>query len=124
MWAAEQNVPADVIFHDSTLKEVAQRQPHTLDQLRGITGIGERKLARYGDTLLDALAQHVSGAPSIEAAEPPADKTSTVETSIGMFRQNGSVEEIAAARGLKPTTIYGHLALGDCRRRSFARRRD
>ncbi|MFI4903147.1 MAG: DNA helicase RecQ [Burkholderiales bacterium] len=50
--AREQGVPAFVIFNDRTLAEVAQRRPISVDSLRGIGGIGDAKLARYGDALL------------------------------------------------------------------------
>jgi ATP-dependent DNA helicase RecQ len=50
--AREHGVPAYVIFHDSTLEAIAATQPRTLDDLRGITGIGAKKLERYGEALL------------------------------------------------------------------------
>ena len=50
--AREHGVPAYVIFHDATLEAVAAVRPRTLDDLRGIPGIGATKLARYGDALL------------------------------------------------------------------------
>src|SRR6185312_4858892 len=52
----EQGVPAYVIFHDATLREIATSGPSTLEQLGTITGVGEAKLARYGEALLSALA--------------------------------------------------------------------
>ena len=53
--AREQNVPAYVIFHDSTLRTIAEQQPATLDDLARVGGIGGAKLARYGERLLEAL---------------------------------------------------------------------
>jgi ATP-dependent DNA helicase RecQ len=50
--AREHGVPAFVIFHDSTLEAIAATQPRTLDELRGISGIGAKKLERYGEALL------------------------------------------------------------------------
>ena len=55
--AAEQNVPPYVIFHDATLIEIAHRKPQDLDEFLTIPGIGERKLARYGDEFLEVLAR-------------------------------------------------------------------
>jgi ATP-dependent DNA helicase RecQ len=52
----EQGVPAYVIFHDATLREIATSGPSTLDQLGTITGIGESKLEKYGEQLLATLA--------------------------------------------------------------------
>jgi ATP-dependent DNA helicase RecQ len=54
--AKEQGVPAYVIFHDATLREVATTAPSTLEELGTITGIGENKLAKYGEGLLAVLA--------------------------------------------------------------------
>ncbi len=50
--AAEHGVPAYVIFHDATLREIARVRPASLGALRGITGVGERKLEAYGDDIL------------------------------------------------------------------------
>ena len=50
--AREHNVPAYVIFHDSTLAQVAQRRPGTLAELGEISGIGARKLEAYGAGML------------------------------------------------------------------------
>ncbi|MGE3622824.1 MAG: DNA helicase RecQ [Bdellovibrionales bacterium] len=61
--AASQNVPAYVIFHDSTLREIAQRKPKTLDDMRDITGVGSRKLARYGEALLGVIRHGQAAAP-------------------------------------------------------------
>ena len=55
--AQRQSVPAFVIFHDSTLAEIAQRVPADLASLGGIAGIGKRKLERYGEALLALLSQ-------------------------------------------------------------------
>jgi ATP-dependent DNA helicase RecQ len=56
-WRAEvaraQNVPAYVIFHDRTLREIALVQPRDVGALAGIPGVGAAKLERYGQALLD-----------------------------------------------------------------------
>jgi len=54
--AREHNLPAYVIFHDATLAAIAQRAPHSLDDLQGISGIGARKLEAYGDEVLRVVA--------------------------------------------------------------------
>ncbi|MGQ0840214.1 DNA helicase RecQ [Actinokineospora sp.] len=55
--AKEQGVPAYVVFHDATLRQIAAESPSTLAELGTISGIGENKLARYGQQVLDALAE-------------------------------------------------------------------
>ncbi len=54
--AKEQGVPAYVVFHDATLRQIAAQAPTTLDALGTISGIGENKLAKYGQQILDTLA--------------------------------------------------------------------
>jgi ATP-dependent DNA helicase RecQ len=54
--AKEQGVPAYVIFHDATLREIAAAPPSTLDELGTVTGVGENKLTKYGQQILDTLA--------------------------------------------------------------------
>ena len=54
--AKEQGVPAYVVFHDATLRQIAAQAPTTLAALGAISGIGENKLAKYGQQILDALA--------------------------------------------------------------------
>ncbi len=53
--AREQNVPAYVIFHDSTLRTIATVAPEDLDELARIPGIGAGKLDRYGEDVLQQL---------------------------------------------------------------------
>ncbi len=55
--AKEQNVPAYVIFHDSTLREIAERRPASLPELGRIGGIGGAKLARYGEEVLEVVRE-------------------------------------------------------------------
>ncbi|WP_081898956.1 DNA helicase RecQ [Herbidospora cretacea] len=62
--AKEQGVPAYVVFHDATLKEIATRLPSTLAELGTISGIGENKLAKYGESVLEVVAGETA-----EAAE-------------------------------------------------------
>jgi ATP-dependent DNA helicase RecQ len=54
--AKEQGVPAYVVFHDATLREIAATLPSSLAELGAVSGIGEAKLARYGQAVLDTLA--------------------------------------------------------------------
>ncbi|MER7365167.1 DNA helicase RecQ [Nonomuraea wenchangensis] len=53
--AKEQGVPAYVIFHDATLREIATRRPTTTAELSTVNGVGENKLAKYGDQVLEVL---------------------------------------------------------------------
>ena len=54
--ARQQGVPPYLIFHDSTLLEILNRQPKTLSEMSLINGVGQAKLERYGDAFLQVLA--------------------------------------------------------------------
>jgi DNA helicase-2/ATP-dependent DNA helicase PcrA len=54
--ARKDEVPAFVVFHDSTLQEIARQRPRELWQLAKVSGVGPTKLERYGDEVLAALA--------------------------------------------------------------------
>lgn len=56
--AKEHGVPAYVIFHDATLHELVRLCPQTEDELRQVTGIGVRKLDKYGNHLIEILRGH------------------------------------------------------------------
>jgi ATP-dependent DNA helicase RecQ len=63
--ADTQGLPPYVIFHDATLREIVERRPQTLGQFAGIRGVGEGKLARYGQQFIAVLR---------EAVDPAADR--------------------------------------------------
>jgi ATP-dependent DNA helicase RecQ len=54
--ATEAGVPPYVIFHDSTLRGIAETRPATLAELARVQGVGEAKLNRYGEAMLAAVA--------------------------------------------------------------------
>jgi len=53
--AKKRRVPAYVIFNDKTLIELAQERPQSFEEMLGISGIGEAKLKKFGQTLLDVI---------------------------------------------------------------------
>jgi ATP-dependent DNA helicase RecQ len=55
--AKEQGVPPYVVFHDKTLREIATLLPSSLGELGTVNGVGENKLAKYGQQVLDTLAE-------------------------------------------------------------------
>ena len=54
--ARRDEVPAFVVFHDSTLEEIARQRPKELWQLANVSGVGPTKLERYGDEVIEALS--------------------------------------------------------------------
>jgi ATP-dependent DNA helicase RecQ len=53
--AKELGMPPYVIFHDATLRQIATQAPSTLTGLSSVSGVGEAKLARYGQQVLDVV---------------------------------------------------------------------
>jgi ATP-dependent DNA helicase RecQ len=57
--ARAHGVPAYVVFQDATLREIAKVKPVSLDQLRGVSGVGEKKLTSYGDEIVGIISEMV-----------------------------------------------------------------
>jgi ATP-dependent DNA helicase RecQ len=64
--AREQSVPPYVIFHDSTLRELASRRPLTHEAMRGITGVGEQKLQRFGTAFIAVIQAQAGQAALVQ----------------------------------------------------------
>jgi len=56
--ARARNVPPYVIFHDTTLRELARVKPRSVDELSGIYGIGESKAARFGEAFVEEIKSY------------------------------------------------------------------
>jgi ATP-dependent DNA helicase RecQ len=81
--ARRQELPPYVIFHDSTLIEVARRRPGSLAALADIPGIGRSKLERYGSAVIGIVAgctAHPSSSASADAQRPGAEMAAPGET--------------------------------------------
>ncbi|MEU0053054.1 DNA helicase RecQ [Streptomyces sp. NPDC006309] len=61
--AREQGVPAYVIFHDATLREIVTQRPGSVRELGAVNGVGEKKLVTYGEGVLEVLASLDGPAP-------------------------------------------------------------
>ncbi|MFD8721937.1 DNA helicase RecQ [Streptomyces sp. NPDC059629] len=73
--AREQGVPAYVIFHDATLREIVSRWPESVAELGTVGGVGEKKLMTYGEGVLGVLASLNTPAPApAPTAAGPGDE--------------------------------------------------
>ncbi|GAA2421843.1 DNA helicase RecQ [Streptomyces glaucus] len=70
--AREQGVPAYVIFHDATLREIVTAWPTSVAQLGTVNGVGEKKLATYGEGVLAVLASLDGPSEAADPASGPA----------------------------------------------------
>ncbi|KFG74323.1 DNA helicase RecQ [Streptomyces mutabilis] len=84
--AREQGVPAYVIFHDATLREIATAWPTSIGQLGGISGVGEKKLATYGEGVLAVLA----GLEGPAAVSAPVSEPAPSRPSVGSVSDPGA----------------------------------
>nr|WP_167518931.1 DNA helicase RecQ [Streptomyces chryseus] len=91
--AREQGVPAYVIFHDATLREIATVRPGSVAELGGIAGLGEKKLATYGEGVLEVL-----GAPAGAGASAP------VAAPAGPVGSVAPAEAVAPAGAVAPAS--------------------
>jgi ATP-dependent DNA helicase RecQ len=118
----ERNVPAYIVFSDVSLRQMARFYPSNAAEFSRISGVGERKLAEFGQAFLEEIAIHLQHNPRqgfdndfslpAEEAETPSISTgmnSSATLSFRAFDSGQSPEEIAAERGLKVTTIFDHL---------------
>jgi ATP-dependent DNA helicase RecQ len=105
--AKEQSMPAFVVLHDSSLDEICRMHPQSLDDLREVTGIGERKAESYGQQILDALTRFRSGA---RATPPPEKKSAPAIETLSLLSAGNSFEDIAKIRGRQLSTVINAVA--------------
>ncbi|MGR9072006.1 MAG: DNA helicase RecQ [Gammaproteobacteria bacterium] len=104
--ADAQDVPPYVIFHDATLMEMLETRPESLERMRQISGVGDRKLALYGEEFIAVLNEFAVH----ETVETYPSSTDTVDESLALFRLGFNAEQIAQKRGMKKETVYLHLS--------------
>lgn len=118
--ADEQRVPPYIIFSDKTLHEMCRRYPAALSDMKGISGVGDAKLERYGADFVSVIKNYLDENPDISIQDrqsfaSPVNQTrekakgETFEKTCEFFKKGLSVEEIAKARNLTASTITGHL---------------
>ncbi|MBV1695575.1 MAG: DNA helicase RecQ [Hyphomicrobiales bacterium] len=102
--ATDAGLPPFVIFHDRTLLELVEKRPQTREALAAVSGLGERKIARYGDAVLGVVAGHKK--------HPLLDNrlSVTINQTLALHLAGKSPDVIASERGLTVSTVYGHFA--------------
>jgi len=102
--AKEHGVPPYIIFHDSTLQEMANSRPDSLDAMRYISGVGEQKLKKYGREFLEIINAH----PLAELFNN--NLSDTINETLMLHEKGATPESIAKQREIKIATVYAHLA--------------
>ncbi len=113
-FAQAQKVPPYIIFNDATLREMALSDPAHLGELKLIAGVGEQKLARYGQAFLDRLTEIRTLSPEQQvhyddSTQAVAEKVDTLAATLELVNRGLDRAQIAEQRGLSIDTIGGHL---------------
>jgi len=105
--ATAENVPPYVIFSDKTLIEMAQKKPRSRVDLLSVSGVGLKKLEKYGETFLKALHGEDQDFSSIlEKEEEEKSRTERIGDSFNEGMGMGALQE---QYRMKPTSLIGQL---------------
>ena len=102
--AQDQGVPPYVIFHDSTLMQLLAARPMDKFGMSAISGIGEKKLASYGQAFLEEIQQHPCNALLDN------NLSDTVNETLNLHTQGMDGEAIAKHRSITVSTVYNHFS--------------
>lgn len=102
--ANEYGVPPYIIFHDSTLEEMAKTRPDNLEAMRYISGVGEQKLDKYGDSFLNVI----QSSPLPDMLKN--NLSDTINETLTLLNDGNDIDSIASKRDIKISTVYTHIA--------------
>ena len=102
--ASEQGVPPYIIFHDSTLEEMAKTRPATLEAMQYIPGVGEKKLNKFGQSFLNIILS--SPLPDMLKN----NLSDTINETLTFLNDGDDINTIASKRDIKVSTVYAHIA--------------
>ncbi|MBU4373553.1 MAG: DNA helicase RecQ, partial [Euryarchaeota archaeon] len=104
--ADAENYPPYMIFNDASLKQMAARRPCTPEDFRNITGVGDKKLERYGAIFIGEIRRFCE---KNDSYSQPVKKQSSEYVTLEMLNQDMDLDEITLKRNLSLNTIYGHI---------------
>lgn len=116
--SVENKVPPFIIFSDVSLKQMATYYPITKENMLNINGVGSLKFEKYGDVFIEAINNYVLEndiKPQDFIVQPKrikkasAPKVDTAAITYDLFKKGKTIKDIAEERGLKVSTIEGHL---------------
>jgi len=113
--ADERDVAPFIIFHDTTLKDMASRKPKTWPELSAIVGMGQSKLKQYGPRFLKEILAHCQNNVTLEKSATSAQlrfrraEKRTEQITLELMQQGLSLEQVAEQRHISIRTVYRHL---------------
>ena len=121
--ANENSVPAYTVFHDPTLRDLSRQRPSTLEAMAQISGVGEKKLASFGERFITAITDYCnehdvamdqSGITRIQKSPASSakslSKVGVMKKAFSLFEQGASIEDVAAQIDRAQSTTSGYLA--------------
>ena len=102
----EEGVPPYVVFHDATLMDMLAIRPRNRMELSAVSGVGDRKLERYGDDFLAVLNKAANGNNTSEAETTGPDSNEILTLALA----NMAPSAIARQQNLNEQTIYRELS--------------
>ncbi len=104
--AREESLPPYIVFNDKTLIDMCVSLPKTPEDLLGVSGVGENKLAKYGQRFLDAIASFTEAHPNaVISIQPMADDTNG-NTNAGTDRPKTTSAKITKSNNGKKADFY------------------
>ncbi len=116
--ADQRQVPAFVIFSDTSLRLMARSYPTTLEEFGKISGVGEKKLQEFGEKFTLAIGDYLTKHDRLDfkpvglktAGPRPHVISDSVRLSYSLFESTYSLERVAAERKLAVSTVCNHVA--------------
>ena len=102
----EEGVPPYVVFHDATLMDMLAIRPRNRMEFSAVSGVGDRKLERYGDDFLAVLNKAANGSSASEAEDAGPDSNEILTLALA----NMDPSAIARQQNLNEQTIYRELS--------------
>ena len=101
--ARRENLLPYLVFSDATLLDMARRRPSCLPEFLEVIGVGEKKAVRFGKQFIAAVRK-------FEGLTRTQSSGTSLRETLVLFNAGVKVAEIAEIKGIKPATVYGHIA--------------
>lgn len=122
--AENEGVPPYIVFGDNTLKEMSLRMPINKEQLLDISGVGEKKIDKYGDEFINTVKEYIENnslevkfeflnaknkTTNSKTTKRISDKKKSFEITIEELKEGRSFIDIAKDRDITVSTVMSHI---------------
>ncbi|MNS19734.1 ATP-dependent DNA helicase RecQ [compost metagenome] len=104
-FAEKEKVPAYSIFTDASLRQMVAEKPQTENALLSISGIGQRKMEKYGAQFIELITNHIN-----RNGSGSRTKGDTFKETLYLLKKNFTPEEVAANRKISLQTVFSHIS--------------